>query len=153
QDLGNLIARASTQSCEVDARLAELSQSRKFTMETGDLIISAARDIKDEISSARAAIVLPRKKSLLELYNFPPTRRFNPPLPQDQLLSFYISSCKLVCASYHMVSKQTTPQGLSITVAECQLAFLEEVLQQLDAAMAHLQKLIENLEICKTRQQ
>ncbi|KAK6026154.1 hypothetical protein OSTOST_07927 [Ostertagia ostertagi] len=62
QDLGNLIARASTQSCEVDARLAELSQSRKFTMETGDLIISAARDIKDEISSARAAIVLPRKK-------------------------------------------------------------------------------------------
>ncbi|EYB92698.1 hypothetical protein Y032_0191g1323 [Ancylostoma ceylanicum] len=35
-------------------------------------------------------------RSLLELCHFPPTRRFNPPLPQDQLLSFYISSCRLV---------------------------------------------------------
>ncbi|KAK6051802.1 rogdi-like family protein [Cooperia oncophora] len=149
QDLGNHIARASVQSCEVDARLAELSQSRKFTLETGELILSAARQIKEEILIARAAIVLPRKKSLLELYNFPPTRRFNPPLPQDQLLSFYISSCKLVCASYQMVSKQTSPQGLSITVSECQLAYLEEVLQQLDLVLAHLQRLIDDLEACR----
>ncbi|KAK5975306.1 Protein rogdi [Trichostrongylus colubriformis] len=151
QDLGNHIARATSQACEVDERLAELSQYRKFSMETGELILSAAREIKDELCAARTAIVLPRKKSLLELYNFPPTRRFNPPLPQDQLLSFYISSCKLVCASYHMVPKQTAPQGLSITVSECQLAYLEEVLHQLDSAMAHLQKLIGSLEICKKR--
>lgn len=31
---------------------------------------------------------------------------FNPPLPPDLLLSFYISSAKLICAAYHM--QQTT---------------------------------------------
>ncbi|VDO78691.1 unnamed protein product [Haemonchus placei] len=150
QDLGNHIARVSEQACEVDARLAELSQARKFSLKSGELLLSAARTMKDEILAARTTIILPRKKSLLELYNFPPTRRFNPPLPQDQLMSFYISSCKLVCASYHMVSKQTAPQGLSITVSECQLAYLEEVLQQLDNALAHLQRLIDLLDKCRT---
>ncbi|XGW18615.1 hypothetical protein V3C99_002879 [Haemonchus contortus] len=150
QDLGNHIARVSEQACEVDARLAEISQARKFSLESGELLLSAARTMKDEILAARTTIILPRKKSLLELYNFPPTRRFNPPLPQDQLMSFYISSCKLVCASYHMVSKQTAPQGLSITVSECQLAYLEEVLQQLDNALAHLQRLIDLLDKCRT---
>ncbi|VDL73209.1 unnamed protein product [Nippostrongylus brasiliensis] len=152
QDLGNHIARASSWVCEVDARMSEIAQSRQFTAETGDLLLSAARAIKGEICAARTAIVLPRKKSLLDLYNFPPTRRFNPALPQDQLLSFYISSCRLVCAVYHMVPKQTAPQGLSITVAECQLAYLEEVLQQLNMAMSHLERLIGCLEICRSQQ-
>ncbi|VDM68222.1 unnamed protein product [Strongylus vulgaris] len=88
-------------------------------------------------------------RSLLELCHFPPTRRFNPPLPQDQLLSFYISSCRLVCASYHMVPKQSAPQGLSITMAECQLPYLEEVLQQLNLALTHIERLIGNLEMCQ----
>uniref|UniRef100_A0A183GGM4 Coiled-coil domain containing 52 n=1 Tax=Heligmosomoides polygyrus TaxID=6339 RepID=A0A183GGM4_HELPZ len=148
QDLGNHIARASTQLCEADARMLELSHSRQFTTESGELILSAARSVKDEICAARTAIVLPRKKSLLELYNFPPTRRFNPPLPQDQLLSFYISSCRLICACYHMVPKQAAPQGLSISVAECQLSYLDEVLQQLNTAMIQLEKLIGHLETC-----
>ncbi|KHJ75596.1 hypothetical protein OESDEN_13880 [Oesophagostomum dentatum] len=90
-------------------------------------------------------------RSLLELCHFPPTRRFNPPLPQDQLLSFYISSCRLVCASYHMVPKQSAPQGLSITMAECQLPYLEEVLQQLNLAQTHIERLIGNLEMCRPR--
>ncbi|ETN79757.1 rogdi-like family protein [Necator americanus] len=151
QDLGNHIARASVSLCEADVRMSEIARSGEFTSETGELILSAARTAKSEISAARTAILLPRKKSLLELCHFPPTRRFNPPLPQDQLLSFYISSCRLVCASYHMVPKQSAPQGLSITMAECQLPYLEEVLQQLNLAIIHIEKLIGNLEMCQPR--
>ncbi|VDM58609.1 unnamed protein product [Angiostrongylus costaricensis] len=153
QDLGNHITRASKLLFEADRRLFELSQSEQFTLESGELVLSAAKAARTEISAARNAIVLPRRKSLLELSQFPPTRRFNPALPQDQLLSFYISSCRLVCASYHMTPKQSALQGLSmtITIAECHLPYLEEVLQQLDLAMTQFEKLIGNMEMCQPR--
>ncbi|KJH52473.1 hypothetical protein DICVIV_01319 [Dictyocaulus viviparus] len=153
QDLGNFIARASRTLCEADKRLSELANSQQLAFEHGELVLSAARDAIADISAARNAIVLPRKKSLLELSQFPPTRRFNPPLPQDQLLSFYISSCKLVCASYHMVPKQSAPQGMSmsISLAECHLPYLDDVLQQLNSAATEIELLIGNMEMCQSR--
>lgn len=151
QDLGNHIARASVSLCDVQQQMKEITGGQMFNSCTGDLILSAALSIKEEISSARSAILLPRKRSLLELCHFPPTRRFAPPLPQDQLLSFYISSCRLVCASYQMVPKQNAPQGLTISMAECQLPYLDDVLKQLNAAMSSIQKLIGDLEMCKAR--
>ncbi|KIH64873.1 hypothetical protein ANCDUO_04814 [Ancylostoma duodenale] len=62
QDLGNHIARASVSLCEADARMSEIARSGEFTTETGELILSAARAAKSEISAARTAILLPRKK-------------------------------------------------------------------------------------------
>lgn len=153
QDLGNHITRASKLLFEADLRIFGQCHYDQFTMESGELVLSAARATRTEIAAARNAIVLPRRKSLLELSQFPPTRRFNPALPQDQLLSFYISSCRLVCASYHMTPKPSTPQGISmsITIAECHLPFLEEVLHQLDLAMTQIERLIGNMEMCQPR--
>ncbi|CAB3402809.1 unnamed protein product [Caenorhabditis bovis] len=139
QDLGNHIARATVGLCEMRVFLDALSN---FSKESGSKILSELKHIKNEICQARLAIQLPRKRSLLELCYFPPTRKFVPPLPQDQLLSFYISSCRLVCASYQMVPKNVNPQGLSIHMAECQLPHLDEILRRLNLAMNCMQTLI-----------
>ncbi|CAD6188419.1 unnamed protein product [Caenorhabditis auriculariae] len=151
QDLGNHIARATISLCEMENNLNARceSDSDSFSVETGTLLLNEARAIKDEISFARSSILLPRKRSLLELCYFPPTRKFVPPLPQDNLLSFYISSCRLVCASYQIVPKTVNPQGLTVFMSECQLPFLDEVLESLNLAMLSLQKLISYLDMCR----
>ncbi|CAI4224692.1 unnamed protein product [Auanema sp. JU1783] len=150
QDLANHIVRATSVLCDVMKRLNQLNDEA-FGIDSGELILNAARMIKTEISSARCSILLPRKRSLLELCYFPPTRKFAPPLPQDQLLSFYISSCRLVCASYQIVPKQNANQGLSISLAECELPYLDDVIKQLNIAMSIIQRLIGDLEMCKRR--
>ncbi|PAV85881.1 hypothetical protein WR25_09132 [Diploscapter pachys] len=129
QDLGNHIAKATTILCEMEHQMKQFHESGKFDLSSGPLILSEARTVKELIASARNAILLPRKRTLLELCNFPPTRRFVPPLPQDLLLSFYISSCRLVCASYQIPPKAVNAQGLVITMAECQLTHLDERLK------------------------
>ncbi|PAV78341.1 hypothetical protein WR25_24772 [Diploscapter pachys] len=129
QDLGNHIAKATIILCEMEHQMKQFRESGKFDLSSGPLILSEARTVKELIASARNAILLPRKRTLLELCNFPPTRRFVPPLPQDLLLSFYISSCRLVCASYQIPPKAVNAQGLVITMAECQLTHLDERLK------------------------
>ncbi|KAJ1363466.1 hypothetical protein KIN20_023339 [Parelaphostrongylus tenuis] len=52
-----------------------------------------------------------------------------------------------------MTPKPSAPQGLSmsITLAECHLPYLEEVLQQLDLAMTQIERLIGSMEMCQPR--
>jgi hypothetical protein len=42
----------------------------------------------------------------MELCNFYPIKSFIPPLPHDILLSFYLSTAKLVCAAYQVAQKE-----------------------------------------------
>jgi len=44
---------------------------------------------------------------MLKIYNFK-QKCFLPALPADLLLSFYVSSAKLICAAYHMQIQPTT---------------------------------------------
>lgn len=114
--MGNHIIRATSILCDVLKKIRNIQTDvsvyfsifivvyfvlKIYTDETGELILAFSKMIKDEIAAARSSILLPRKRSLLELCHFAPTRRFTPLLPPDQLLSFYISSCRLV--SYHNI--------------------------------------------------
>ncbi|UMM25398.1 hypothetical protein L5515_005239 [Caenorhabditis briggsae] len=150
QDLGNHIARVTIMLCDLQEELQFLrgngdGGTDSFSLSTGKRILDELKVTMNEISLARNSIMLPRKRSLLELCYFPPTRKFVPPLPQDQLISFYISCCRLVCASYQMVPKTVHPQGLSVFMAESQLPHLDEVIKHLNIVMTILQKLINYL--------
>ncbi|CAI5445014.1 unnamed protein product [Caenorhabditis angaria] len=144
QDLGNYISRVTIAFCDLKDQLTHMSV---YTNDSGKRVLEDLRQIKNELCLARASIQLPRKRSLLELCYFPPTRKFVPQLPQDQLLSFYISSCRLVCASYQMVPKTVHPQGLSVFMAECRLPYLDEILRRLNHTMNSVQRLIGYIEI------
>ncbi|CCD72343.1 Protein rogdi homolog [Caenorhabditis elegans] len=148
QDLGNHISRVTITLCDLQHEVNLLKgdgERDAFTLATGARILEELKLTMNEISLARNSIMLPRKRSLLELCYFPPTRKFVPPLPQDQLISFYISCCRLVCASYQMVPKTVHPQGLSVFMAESQLPHLDDVIKHLNTVMAILQKLINYL--------
>ncbi|EFP10650.1 hypothetical protein CRE_01189 [Caenorhabditis remanei] len=145
QDLGNHISRVTIMLCDLQEELQYLKGGEhgdSFSLSTGKRILEELKMTMNEIATARNTIMLPRKRSLLELCYFPPTRKFVPPLPQDQLISFYISCCRLVCASYQMVPKTVHPQGLSVFMAESQLPHLDEVIKHLNVVMSILQKLI-----------
>lgn len=148
QDLGNHISRVTIMLCDLQEEVTFLKgdgDKDSFSLTTGKRMLEELRQTMNEISLARNTIMLPRKRSLLELCYFPPTRKFVPPLPQDQLISFYISCCRLVCASYQMVPKTVHPQGLSVFMAESQLPHLDDVIKHLNIVMTILQKLINYL--------
>ncbi|EGT56712.1 hypothetical protein CAEBREN_20956 [Caenorhabditis brenneri] len=148
QDLGNHIARVTIMLSDLLEEVSFLkgeTNENMFNSNTGKRILDELKMAMNEIALARNSIMLPRKRSLLELCYFPPTRKFVPPLPQDQLISFYISCCRLVCASYQMVPKTVHPQGLSVFMAEAQLPHLDEVIKHLNIVMSILQKLINYL--------
>uniref|UniRef100_A0A8R1HRE2 Protein rogdi homolog n=1 Tax=Caenorhabditis japonica TaxID=281687 RepID=A0A8R1HRE2_CAEJA len=146
QDLGNHISRVTISLCdlqeEVNLLRGEADGVEHFTESSGKRMLDELKSVMNELSIARNTIMLPKKRSLLELCYFPPTRKFVPPLPQDQLVSFYISSCRLVCASYQMVPKTVNPQGLSVFMAECQLPYLDEIIKHLNIVMHEIQRLI-----------
>uniref|UniRef100_A0A0M3JAY6 Protein rogdi homolog (inferred by orthology to a C. elegans protein) n=1 Tax=Anisakis simplex TaxID=6269 RepID=A0A0M3JAY6_ANISI len=77
------------------------------------------------IGQARSSLCIPHKRTLLELCNFPSTRCFNPPLPNDLVFSYYIASTRIVCAAYLMTSK---PNGSFIPIY---IPFLQALSMQL----------------------
>ncbi|VDN55178.1 unnamed protein product [Dracunculus medinensis] len=95
----------------------------------------AGEGINKLINLARSTLYLPRKRTLLELCNFPPNRCFIPPLPPDLVFSYYIGSTRLICAAYYTSFKANGMQNLSVIQSECQLPYLVDLLFSLNKAL------------------
>ncbi|VDN07333.1 unnamed protein product [Thelazia callipaeda] len=98
-------------------------------------IVDICSQVTNLIVQARSTLCMPKKRTLLELCNSPITRCFNPPLPPDLVFSHYISSNRIVCAAYQVTSKANGVQGLTVTLADCFLPQLEDVLLLTDRAL------------------
>jgi hypothetical protein len=107
------------------------------SVRTGSCLLATINSLLIHIQSARTALCMPKKRSLLELQLFRPNRCFNPPLPPDLLLSYYVSSSKLVCAAYHLQPVQSAAgrQAFSVYQGECQLPYLVDLLHTLNSAL------------------
>uniref|UniRef100_A0A0K0E9R8 COMM domain-containing protein n=1 Tax=Strongyloides stercoralis TaxID=6248 RepID=A0A0K0E9R8_STRER len=128
QDTGNYCVKAHYLIIKLLERISEIRQTKQFGIE-----------------SARNSLTMPRKKSLMELDNFQPTKCFHPLLPQDYLLSVYISSNKLICASYQVTSKPNGSQQLLVSQAECVVPQFTDILYVLSVAynqLTHLRNLM-----------
>ncbi|KAI1725329.1 rogdi leucine zipper containing protein domain-containing protein [Ditylenchus destructor] len=100
------------------------------------LILTILNSVKENVKQARSSLTLPKRKSLVELCQFQPIKSFNPPLPHDILLSYYIASAKLVCAAYQVVPKSNGVQTVTIYQAECRLPQIVEVVHYLNTAFS-----------------
>uniref|UniRef100_A0A1I8B5S8 Protein rogdi n=1 Tax=Meloidogyne hapla TaxID=6305 RepID=A0A1I8B5S8_MELHA len=132
QDAANTIVRA----------LGSLFRGQRLYMEaiqkgadTSQLLLQIFQSIKNDIKLSRSSLTTPKKKSLMELCNFHPIKSFVPPLPHDILLSFYLSSAKLICAAYQVAQKEGA-QTVTVFQAECQMPKVVELIQQLNVAFA-----------------
>lgn len=94
---------------------------------------------------------MPKRKSLVELCQFPPIKSFVPSLPHDILLSYYIASAKIVCAVYQVALKNNGVQTVTIYQAECQLPRLYEVIQLLNCAFANVHDYIYNYSMLQSQ--
>lgn len=52
---------------------------------------------------SRTALVIPKKRTLEDLVNSKNVKALVPPLPREVAVSFYLQSCNLIFAVYHMV--------------------------------------------------
>lgn len=114
------------------------------------ILLSVLHGIKDLVGEARTCLTMPRKKSLLELCQFQPTKSFNPPLPHDILLSYYISATKLVCAAYQVITaKQNGTQSVTVYQAEVRLPYLIDILHHLNTIFSKVQDLLSKFTLLK----
>ena len=82
----------------------------------GDYKFSSAGEVTNFLAKvmgalqrARAALVVPKKRTLEDLVNSKNIKSLVPPLPREVAVSFYLQSWKLIFAVYHMV----TDKGVS----------------------------------------
>uniref|UniRef100_A0AC35GJY1 Protein rogdi n=1 Tax=Panagrolaimus sp. PS1159 TaxID=55785 RepID=A0AC35GJY1_9BILA len=152
QDTGNQCARALQIIIKGKQRYEKCVQKNGFDSQSEQLLLGVLQSVKSLVSDARTCLTMPRKKSLLELCQFQPTKSFNPPLPHDILLSYYISSTKLVCAAYQVVTmKQNGTQSVSVYQAEAHLPHLVDVLHHLNAIFSRVQDLTTKFNLLKLR--
>uniref|UniRef100_A0AC34GVQ3 Protein rogdi n=1 Tax=Panagrolaimus sp. ES5 TaxID=591445 RepID=A0AC34GVQ3_9BILA len=152
QDTGNQCARALQIIIKGKQRYEKCVQRNGYDSQSEQLLLSVLQSVKSLVSDARTCLTMPRKKSLLELCQFQPTKSFNPPLPHDILLSYYISSTKLVCAAYQVVTNKTNgAQSVSVYQAEAHLSHLVDVLHHINAIFSRVQDLTTKFNLLKLR--
>uniref|UniRef100_A0A914VPL1 Uncharacterized protein n=1 Tax=Plectus sambesii TaxID=2011161 RepID=A0A914VPL1_9BILA len=138
QDAANFCARAIETTLLTLQRVRALrTAGQDGTPAAGRQLARAANHLVSQLQAARAALMMPKKRSLLELQEFRPNKCFNPSLPSDLLLSYYVSSSKIVCAAYHLQATQPAPgrQAFSVYQGECHVPYLADVLQTLNSAL------------------
>ncbi|MFH4980789.1 hypothetical protein AB6A40_007498 [Gnathostoma spinigerum] len=141
QDAGNYCVEALRTVAKGNEFIQYMAKRKSWNLECGEPLCMIVESICSLIGKARSTLCIPRKRSLLELCNFQPTRCFNPSLPSDLVFSYYISSSRLICAAYHMTGKANGNQGLVVTQAECTLPSLVEILVLLQQALNTVQRL------------
>uniref|UniRef100_A0AC34RJ18 Protein rogdi n=1 Tax=Panagrolaimus sp. JU765 TaxID=591449 RepID=A0AC34RJ18_9BILA len=150
QDTGNQCARALQIVLKGKQRYDRCIKTSGYDGQSLLILLSVLRGVKDLVGDARTCLTMPRKKSLLELCQFQPTKSFNPPLPHDILLSYYISASKLVCAAYQVVTmKQNGAQSVTVYQAEAHLPHLVDVLQHLNTVFSRVQDLLTKFGVLK----
>jgi len=150
QDTGNLVAHGLQVVLKGKQHYERTVKKHGYDGQSLVILFTVLREVKELVSDARTCLTMPRKKSLLELCQFQPTKSFNPPLPHDILLSFYISSTKLVGAAYQVVTvKQNGTQSVTVYQAEVHLPHLVEVLHHLTTIFSRVQDLITKFNVLK----
>eukprot|EP00096_Caligus_rogercresseyi_P010949 TRINITY_DN4146_c0_g1_i1.p2 TRINITY_DN4146_c0_g1~~TRINITY_DN4146_c0_g1_i1.p2 ORF type:complete len:275 (+),score=83.49 TRINITY_DN4146_c0_g1_i1:78-902(+) len=104
----------------------------------------------DRISScllkSRAALINPRKRTLDELQKNKNVKGFQPPLPADLAVSFYVQNWKLIFAVYHII----TDKGVSKFnryQAECVIPWVNDVLLLLTVGLQTAQQLKDKIHV------
>uniref|UniRef100_A0A914MIV1 Protein rogdi n=1 Tax=Meloidogyne incognita TaxID=6306 RepID=A0A914MIV1_MELIC len=143
QDAANTIVRALGSLYRGQRLYAEAIQKGS---DTSQLLLQIFQSVKNDIKLSRSSLTTPKKKSLTELCNFHPIKSFVPPLPHDILLSFYLSSAKLICAAYQVAQKEGT-QTVTVFQAECQMPKIVELIQQLNVAFAVVHDFLANFNL------
>ncbi|GMS89784.1 hypothetical protein PENTCL1PPCAC_11959, partial [Pristionchus entomophagus] len=152
QEFGNYIGRASFLLAECNERAKIIFNNKKWDKAAGVLIHQSLLEARNALVSANLAVQIPRKRGLKELYNFVPTKKFNPPLPGDKAVSVYMSGPRVFCAVYTVpLDKNAKDQTIQSVLIEAIVPGMPQILARLTSSLRTLQEFLNELEALKSR--
>ncbi|GMT19590.1 hypothetical protein PFISCL1PPCAC_10887, partial [Pristionchus fissidentatus] len=152
QEFGNYIGRASFILAECNERAKMIFADKQWDKNAGALIHQSLIDARNALVSANLAVQIPRKRGLKELYNFVPTKKFNPPLPGDKAVSVYMSGPRVFCAVYTVpLDKNAKDQTIQSVLIEAAVPGMPQILSRLTSSLRTLQEFLNELEALKSR--
>ncbi|KAI0214663.1 Protein rogdi [Lamellibrachia satsuma] len=93
QDAGNYLLQA--------LRLLHMKDAG-HVYRSGHEVVRLLDRVLNCLNQGRSSLAVPKRRSLEELIKNPSLNAFQPPLPKDTVVSFYIQAQKLVVAVYHL---------------------------------------------------
>ncbi|GMR42806.1 hypothetical protein PMAYCL1PPCAC_13001, partial [Pristionchus mayeri] len=152
QEFGNYIGRASFLLAECNDRAKVIFANKKWDKAAGALIHQSLVEARNALVAANLAVQIPRKRGLKELYNFVPTKKFNPPLPGDKAVSVYMSGPRVFCAVYTVpLDKSAKDQTIQSVLIEAIVPGMPQILARLTSSLRTLQEFLNELEALKSR--
>ncbi|KAF8357082.1 hypothetical protein PRIPAC_92077 [Pristionchus pacificus] len=152
QEFGNYIGRASFLLAECNERAKMIFAKNKWDKAAGALIHQSLVEARNALVSANLSVQIPRKRGLKELYNFVPTKKFNPPLPGDKAVSVYMSGPRVFCAVYTVpLDKSSKEQTIQSVLIEAIVPGMPQILARLTSSLRTLQEFLNELEALKSR--
>lgn len=100
------------------------------------------------LQRSRAALVNPKKRTLEELQKNKNVKGFNPPIPNELALSFYIQSFKLIFAVYHIATEKGVTK-FNRYQAECAIPWINDILDLLTSGLQTAQQIKDKLNVFK----
>ncbi|XP_064613336.1 protein rogdi-like [Liolophura sinensis] len=142
QDAGNHLCRAIRS-------LEDRDKNQCFQSATE--VIMLLDMLMESLNRARGSLALPKRKSLEELISNRNMQSFNPSVPKDVALSFYIHSHKLILALYNLHPNQHQRLEISSRLQiESSVQWLNEVLILLTVALQQCQQFKDKIETLKS---
>ncbi|XP_040579382.1 LOW QUALITY PROTEIN: protein rogdi [Lepeophtheirus salmonis] len=124
-----------------------------FNAVENDYAFKSAKELEcylNRISSfllkSRAALINPRKRTLEELQKNKNVKGFQPPVPSDLALSFYVQNWRLIFAVYHIITEKGVSK-FNRYQAECVIPWINDVLLLLTVGLQTAQQLKDKIHV------
>lgn len=102
-------------------------------------------ELMDSLMKCRQCLSLPKRKSIHDLIDNQNLQMFNPPLPNDIAVSFYIHTSKLVLALYVLQHNGQTKQITHRVQVEAMVKWLHEAIIFFTLSLQQCQQLKDKL--------
>ncbi|XP_060594773.1 protein rogdi-like [Ruditapes philippinarum] len=109
-------------------------------------VILVLEDLLKLLTSGRTCLSFPKRKSIEELVKNTSMQNFQPPVPNDVAVSFYVHSSKLILAIYHLY--HAAPNYIEIVSrhqVECTVQWLNEAVVLFTLAIQQCQQLYDKI--------
>ncbi|XP_070571809.1 protein rogdi homolog isoform X2 [Ptychodera flava] len=82
------------------------SKGDHYDFQTAQEVVKLMEEFMICLQRARSSLLSPTKYSLDQLYKNKSMRAFNPPLPVDSIINFYVHHSKLIMSTYYLTPAQ-----------------------------------------------
>ncbi|KAI6176983.1 Rogdi-like family protein [Aphelenchoides bicaudatus] len=152
QDCTNKIARTLRILNEGRDKFLKASSGDQYNQQTGKCLAAVLTEIRNQIKCCLKSLSPPDVRNYWELYNSSVMGYLEPAPPSDVLLSFYISTDRLICTAYQVTPKQGNSHFLTSYHVESRVDTLASLFEALSNAQWNATALLISLDMFQAYQ-